>query len=216
MSNVAHKLELGEATQETATVVRREGATLVVRTFRGTARASRAVSCVVDPEPGDLVLVAALASGAAYVLAVLEREAGAKVAFVADGDLELRAASGKVSVAGKEGVTVASSADVRILAAKLDVRAAEGNVVLDKLALLGRSVLAEVETVKTLATALDSIATRISQRVKRSYRIVEESDQVRAARIDYEAKESLQLHAHDALVTAEGLVKVDGDQIHLG
>ena len=50
--------------------------------------------------------------------------------------------------------------------------------------------------------------------MKRSYRAVEETDQLRAGQIDYVAKETLSLHGENALLTAEELVKVDGEQIH--
>jgi hypothetical protein len=52
--------------------------------------------------------------------------------------------------------------------------------------------------------------------VKRSYRFVEEADQVKAQRIDYAAEKSVCLRGENALVVAEELVKVDGGQIHLG
>jgi Protein of unknown function (DUF3540) len=57
---------------------------------------------------------------------------------------------------------------------------------------------------------------RCHQRVARSYREVEETDQVKAGQIDYTADTSLQLHAKYALVTADQLVKMDAEQIHIG
>ncbi len=45
---------------------------------------------------------------------------------------------------------------------------------------------------------------------------MEELDQVKAEHIDYAASASMSLHAQNALVTAEELVKVDGEQIHVG
>jgi transglutaminase/protease-like cytokinesis protein 3 len=57
---------------------------------------------------------------------------------------------------------------------------------------------------------------RWSQKVKRAYRKVEQIDELRAQNIDYSADQTMSLHSENALVTAEGLVKVDGEQIHLG
>jgi hypothetical protein len=89
-------------------------------------------------------------------------------------------------------------------------------VVLSRLSFVGSVVQAEVERLKLLAESVDTTLTRLYQRVKRSYRVVEELDQLKAERIDYEAKELLSLHGKHATITAESLVKVDGDQIHLG
>ena len=69
---------------------------------------------------------------------------------------------------------------------------------------------------KTVGRSVDSVLERLHSRVSRSYRRVEELDQVKAGQIDYQADTSLQLHAKYALVTADDLVKVDAEQIHLG
>jgi Protein of unknown function (DUF3540) len=51
----------------------------------------------------------------------------------------------------------------------------------------------------------------------RSYRTVTEMDQLRAERIDHVAAEqAMNLRGKDTLMTAERLVKVDGEQIHMG
>ncbi len=119
-------------------------------------------------------------------------------------------------VAAQEGVELVSGSDVSVAAGKLRVNAADGDVVLTRLTFLGTFVRAEIEKVKLFAEHLDSVVDRVAQRVKRSYRSVEESDQVRAARVDYTARETMSLHGENALLTAESLVKIDGEQIHVG
>ena len=47
-------------------------------------------------------------------------------------------------------------------------------------------------------------------------KIVEELDHVRAEQIDYAVEKRLSLHGENALITAQHLAKVEGDQIHLG
>ena len=41
-------------------------------------------------------------------------------------------------------------------------------------------------------------------------------DQVRSTHIDYRADQTLQLQAENLIANATNLVKVDGEQIHLG
>jgi hypothetical protein len=77
-------------------------------------------------------------------------------------------------------------------------------------------VRAQIDKLKLFAEHVDSVAERVAARVRRSYRTVEECDQVRAERIDYVAKGTMTLHAENALLTAEELVKLDGEQIHVG
>lgn len=76
--------------------------------------------------------------------------------------------------------------------------------------------LFDVERVDAIFGKVEAVIERVLQRVKRSYRFVEETEQVRAERIDIAAESSMNLHAHDTMVTADGLVKVDAEQIQLG
>ncbi len=69
---------------------------------------------------------------------------------------------------------------------------------------------------KLLAQSLDSVLERVSMRVKRSYRKVEEFEQLRTARLDYVVENEMSLHAGNAILSAEEVVKVDAEQIRLG
>jgi len=52
--------------------------------------------------------------------------------------------------------------------------------------------------------------------MKRSFRTVEDIDQLKAKKIDYAAETTMALRAEHAVVHAEELVKVDGKQIQMG
>jgi hypothetical protein len=201
--------------QEMAAVLERNEDGYLVGTSSGRYRARRAVSCVVEPAVDDVVLVASSSRGECYLLAVLERE-GDKTRIVADGDLEIDVRSGRFTVAAGRGVGIVSSQDVSITSAELAVRAVSGNVVLDRLSFFGRYLQSEVERVKMLAGTVDQLLDRFSQRVKRSYRTVEQLERLRAGEVDYEAKQTMSLHGDNTAMTANKLVKVDGEQIHVG
>ncbi|WP_224366482.1 DUF3540 domain-containing protein [Hyalangium versicolor] len=217
MRQLARAREQMAAFQESGTVVAVEaGASLSVRADSGTYLARRAFSCLVEPMLGDVVLVSGLPDGTCWVLAVLEREADAPARLVTEGDLEIRLTQGRFVVAAQEGVDLVSAQDVSVTAGAVRVNADEGSVVTRQLNLLGSFVRAEFDRIKVLAESCDSAFDRLLQRMKRSYRFVEEHDQVRAARIDYVAEQNATLRGSNTLVTAKDLVKVDGEQIHLG
>lgn len=216
MQNLAKKLEPAEATQLSGYVVRVEGGGVVVRADRGELRARRAMSCLLDPALGDRVLVAVVEDGSAFVLAVLERQDDGAAAVTMDRDLAFRLPSGRFDVVAKDGVGLVSTGEVSVVAGGVEVKAVDGRLSIDRITALGRHLLAEVANVKVVAGAIDSVLDRFTQRVKRSHRIVEEMDQVRAERIDYSAEKSMHLYAENALVTAEELVKLDGENVHLG
>jgi hypothetical protein len=218
MRNLARKEQHDpEVSQTLGTVVFVEEGVFVVETETREVRARRATSCLLEPVPGDVVLVAAVDFDRhAYVLAVLEREAGAPGNIVADGDLGIKLPGGAFEVMAADGVRVVSSKEVSVVSGAVRVNAVDGSVALERLSFLGKFLRAEIGRAKVFGETLDSMLDRVSQRVKRSYRIIEECDHVRAEQLDYAAKKRLSLHGETALLTAQHLAKVEGDQIHLG
>jgi hypothetical protein len=218
MHNLARKQQHDpEVSQTLGSVVGVEEGLLVVETETRRVLARRATSCLLEPAPGDVVLVAAVDfDHHAYVLAVLEREAGAPGNIVADGDLAIKLPGGALDVVAADGVHVVSEKEVSVVSGAVQVNAVDGSVALERLSFLGKFLRAEIGKAKVFGETLDSLLDRVSQRVKRSYRIVEECDHVRAEQLDYAAKKRLSLHGENTLITAQHLAKVEGDQIHLG
>jgi len=216
MSNLARKLETQDVFQIMGKIVRVEEGRFLVRTGRGDMRASRATSCLIAPKLDDFVLLAGAPSGAAFVIAVLEREEGAGAEISCEGDIEIKSTGGSVRVASKDGIDLVSQREVSVLAEGVRIAATKGSVLLDNLSYIGSLVRAEIGKVKHEGGILERTLERVSEKVKRSFRRVEELDQVKAERIDYSAKQVMSLRAENAIVTAEQLVKMDGEQIHLG
>ena len=215
MTNVAHMMHPhGEVTQEVGRV--ETAGALVVQTDSGRYEARRAVSCLVAPTAVDVVVVSLLSDGRCFVLAVLERPGeGAGVTLEADGDVTVRP-GGRFAIASQEGVTIASGGDVSVASASVSVKTVEASLAADKLGVVGRYLHREIDRIKTVAGVIDDVAERISQRVQRLYRRTEDFEQVRAGKIDMVAEQTMSLRGKNTLMTSEELVKVDGEQIHLG
>lgn len=206
--------EREETSQRTGAVLRIEGETLVVRTDVGDVRARRAVSCLVAPELHDFVLVATQGQSA-WVLAVLERESP-KATLVADGDLEVRVPNGKFSVASQEGIDLVSGKTLNLLADQIGMHANTAKIVANDIVALGTKVLAELTETRLKGSILDKVFERVSEKVQRSFRRVEEIDQLTARQVDYKAEHTMSLRAENVVANAQELVKVDGEQIHFG
>jgi hypothetical protein len=182
----------------------------------GECIAARALSCLVEPEPEDQVLLATAEDGRAWILAVLERPTGDAIQLGAAGDVTWKLPRGRFEVAAGEGIHLTTCKEAAIVAGKLTVTSAEATVHLDRLAYLGRLIDGQVGRLKIFADSIDSVADRVWQRVKQSFRFVEELDNVQANEIQYRATNNAHIQGRNALITAEQLVKVDADQIHLG
>jgi ethanolamine utilization microcompartment shell protein EutS len=203
------------ATQEVGAVIGASGRSFRVRVGSGDYEARRAVSCLVEPELGDRVLLALHDEGC-HVLAVLDRDGEAPTRIVAEGDLEVSAPAGRFTVAAQEGICFVTPGDAALASGKVRVTATEGSLAVGTLSYLGDQLVAQVGRVKTVARSVESVADRWVQRLDRAYRFIAQSEQVRTQYYEINAKAALNLKAETTIVSSGELTKINGGQIHLG
>lgn len=188
----------------------RDDSFFAVSTEMGMLEASRAVSCIVAPEIGDIVLICVDQTGTCYVLSILERDGRSQgntdLAF--DGNLNIRVSGGSLSLASDEGLSLASPS--------FHLDAEEATVRIDKTSFFGRLVENNIAKLKLLAESVDSIIKRTVERVRSSYRYVEEHEEVQSASTRMIVDGTLTMHTKNTMHIAEGHVKIDAEQIHLG
>jgi hypothetical protein len=188
---------------------------LVVRVGDRSVKARRAVSCLVEPGVGDRVLVAL--SDESFVLAVLCREHRAEgVTLSVEGDVTLRSRGGKLAMVASEAVTLTSAKRVEVTAPELEVRAMATSFFSASLSYVGRTLDGEIDRIKVAARTVDRTFDRVSERIKRSFRTIEQIERVRAQELDVDVEGNLNVHADNTIMSSEKLVKIDGEQIHLG
>ncbi|MFK3889899.1 DUF3540 domain-containing protein [Sphingomonas sp. NPDC079357] len=159
-------------------------------------RACRAAaSCLVEPGAGDLALL--VDADDLWVVAVL----------VASGSRPLQLAAPHVALEAESA---------RIEVAALETRGRRWSAVHDELQ-------ATAGTLTVCVGAVHGVVTRLSTWVRdafawrgRSIRDVEEVETVRCGQFDVAARDLLALSAHTGIVTARGLMKIDGEQITVG
>lgn len=185
-----------------------------VRFATGAREARRAKSCLVAPEVGDTVLCAAHAEGC-HIVAVLDGAFGGATRLSAEGDLHVEP-QGKLSLSSREGVSLTTDRALTIGAADVAVNAERGTATIDELGFFGRLVRADAEKIVVVARELDHVVGRLTQRLKRAFRFVEDMDQTRAGSIDLRADDLASVRGENTVVSARALAKVDGEQIHIG
>jgi hypothetical protein len=119
-------------------------------------------------------------------------------------------------VASGEGIDLLTPKETSVVTGKLGLHAADAAAVIDRLSYLGGAVRAELGKLRVAAAEVDGFFERSLQRIKRSYRFIEELDQTRARQIDTTAETSVRVHAGNTVMTADELVKIDGSQVHIG
>lgn len=184
------------------------GNALVVRTADGLTRAVRAASCLLTPEPDDLVAWLDVGEDApAYVVAVLERRSSAVATVVMPPDAVIKSKAGKLEI----------QADALALRSRdFSVEAERACLSADQVTGVGGRASWSFGAVKLTADLVETFAERLLQFSRWSRRLVDGPDQVRSRQIDWRAEHSLQLQSQVIIADAEKLLKADGDQIHLG
>jgi hypothetical protein len=177
--------------------------------------ARTALSCLVRPESGDQVLVA-FAGGELWVLAVLHRPGDAPLRLITERNLEIAATGGRLTLAARERVDIATPGAAAVTAGALALQARSARASIDDVSHVGERLTVHVGKLKLVGQALETLFERVLTRAKRSYRFVEETDQLRSTEIDHRASETLRVSGRNAFVLAEGVVKMDAGQIHMG
>lgn len=167
----------------------------------------RAASCLLRPEPGDTVMLSGPDRERVYLIAVIEQADASRSRFEADGDLVL---------ASTGSMAFESQGALRMQGAQWALKAAQGEVQVDALRYTGQSVDATVGKLRLLGKLFETVADRVVQLTRSSFRLVDETEQVRVGHLDCEATGTVRIHGQHTVVTGQALVKVDAAQIHMG
>ncbi len=166
-----------------------------------------AASCLLQPEIDDLVLAADV-NGTVWVLAVLERAAADPAELHAPTGLRVTAPGGAISLeAGRVKVRAGET---------IMMEAPQAHSLIGELTHTGGQVTAHVKLWRHFGEIVETIVGRMIARASQSFRFVEGLDQLRSQDIDHRASGSLSLHADSSFITAEAVVKLDANQIHMG
>lgn len=175
--------------------------------LEGGRRAVRALSCLVQPQTGDVVACIEAGEKGAYITSVLERPNGEP--------LTLKLSPG--TVIHCEAGALELRADALALRARaLSVEGEQAYLNIEQVVGVGRRASWSFGAVKFTAELMESFAERLLQFSRWSQRVIDGPDQVRARQMDYRAEQIMQLQAHTMIANADKLFKADGEQIHIG
>lgn len=216
MDNLARVLDSEQVFLEYGRVIGSEDRFFTVETDRVELKATKSLSCLVEPLPGDTVLVSQTTSGKCYVLSILEREDQGPTSLVFDGDVDLKTRAGRLRMAAQEGIDLVSAKDTALISAQLSVNCVQAEVTIQHLSFFSNFLQGQIQKIKLIGQACDSVFERVSQRVKRCYRRVEDLEQLTAGQLNYRVKKLMSLRGKYSVLTAEENVRIDADKILMG
>jgi hypothetical protein len=216
MSHLASRYEDGLEIQEQGVVRACHGLWYTIETKSGSYVAQKAVSCLVEPIEEDKVLIAGNEEDGLYVLAVLERASLRETTLRFETDVSLKLQQGRLSVAAQDGISLASAKDIGLASPEIDVHTSKAELSAGSLLFSGDFWLGHVSKLRLIAARLETIVERVSQQMKHCHRRVEQTDSLRAGRLDYLVDKLLSLRGRYSMLTAKEDVKIDGERIHMG
>ncbi len=217
MQNLAQTTDAAAPGLEYASVAGMVEDRFVVRTLRGEATAWQALGCLVRPAVGDKVLVSVDQGGERWILSVLSRpDASRPTELVLRGDVRLHAHQGDLSLTSRKDVTVGAGQRLNMASDAVSLAARKADIRVEKMRLLGRVFSAQIKKVRCVGKSVESVFHRLTQRLTDSFRFVAEHDEVQSGSSRQLVEETLTVHSRNEIHTAEELVKLDADQVHLG
>jgi hypothetical protein len=175
--------------------------------------ARQAAGCLLEPAPGDVVLILRQDSGDNYVLNVLEKQdPGRALRF--PGDLALDVSQGRCTLRAQDlDMTGMRTASLR--GREVTLAGQEGRMRFVRLDVLARTLEARIQDVKSLGEKIQIAASNLTSRLGRVLRLTgHELHRARSVRTEVEQRFAVQ--AGQVSVLAEEEVSVDGEKIHLG
>lgn len=179
-----------------------------VRTGAGTVTARQAEGCLLQPQPGDTVLLSLGPQGNHYILTVIERAAKGHNTVAFSGDVTFTATDGSINFTADHCVSVESPG--------LQVEAREGTVNIESCSFLGKLFNAHLENINLLGKTCNSLFKRMTQRLDVLYRHVSAHEELQSASSRRVVDGSCIIQAENTTVLSEKVSKVDGKQVQLG
>jgi hypothetical protein len=218
MDNLAEKRQYVPPVLEYGVVASAREKAFLVLTEGGCHEAVAATGCVVKPEKDDVVLLSFGGEERIYILSVLERPCGLhrETTLQFDGQVHLNVRGGGMRMTTDEELSFASRGKMILASPKLEVDAHEGTLKIESMSFFGKVLYSQIEKMKVVADAVDSIFRRVVQRMTSSYRYVEEHEEIQSASTRMLVDGTLTMQTKNTMHIAEGHIKIDAEQIHLG
>ena len=175
--------------------------------------ARRADGCLLEPAPGDVVLVMRHSGAVHYVLNVLEKKESAR-ALRFPGDLELDVSRGRCALHARS-LDLTGRETASVCGAEVTLAGKEGRLRFARLDVLAKVLEARMQSVQALGQTIRLTAAHLTSRLGRVLRQTG-FELHRAETIRTEVEERFTVQAGQADILAKGEVTVDGEKIHLG
>jgi hypothetical protein len=184
-----------------------DGDKVLLQTHSGVETARRAISCLVNPEPGDLVLICR-SQRVLHVLSVLERQ-GSERAEVTLGF------SGPVKLSSPDQVTI-RSLSAHWINRETSVTTEQLSVAATNVKALTENVTLHSSALRMISRSMDVVSDRISRHTRTLVSMVRGQEVRQANQLSEQVINSHLQQSRQTVIDAKKDLRMNAERIHMG
>ena len=215
-SNVIPLREQTPAPVENARVISVAEKEIIIRLAGVTLAARVAFSCLIKPEPGDLVLCTQSETGANFILGIIERPGEQNMTLAFPADATLLAENGNLSTLSRKSVTLAAGDKLCCFSDQAIHKSREAVVDYDETVARGTTLQADFKTVRLISQMVNTMAKQVISKFKNYIRHTEDYDQIKAGQMTRKADGLYSMDSKYTVLVSKKDTKIDGERIHMG
>lgn len=188
---------------------------IVIHLAGNTRKAKRAFSCIIDPEPGDIVICTESEDGIIYILGIAERPQHTTINVSFPSDTNIQTRKGCLGISAPETITIASK-NVNSFSKRAIHKSHETVVSSNNIAASGSEFQASFKTIRLISNLINTMAKQVVDRFKGYIRQTEESDMVKAGQMTRNADGLYAMDSKYTIMNSKKSTKIDGEKILMG
>ena len=178
-------------------------------------KANKAFSCIVEPEPGDMVMCCKNESGMYYILAILARKDSQKMALSFPDDAHIQTNHGSLKITSRDAVTMASE-NLNCISKRAIHKSGEAIVSYDNITANGNELQASFKTVRLISNLINTMARQVIDSFKGYIRSTEDNDMVKAGQLTRKSDGLYSVDSKYTIMNSKKSTKIDGEKILMG
>lgn len=178
--------------------------------------ATRAFSCIVEPQVEDRVMFSIDERMQCHILSILERPQMQNTHLDFPADVTMNAAQGHMQLNASQGLNISTERQMNLLSGDLSLVSRKALFNIESLRAIGSTLVSRINNVQTFATSIETVAEHWLQKLKNSFRQVEGVDQFKARDSIHTVQNLYSMRSRQAAILAKKDIKVDAERIHMG
>lgn len=219
MSNSARKVipihSNDESTTRTGVVISADTEAMSVDLSGKIIQAKKMFSCLVDPEPGDIVLCTQNENGLVYILGIIERPVSKKMNVTFPCDTQIMTRQGNLNIVSPKAVTIASN-QVSCFSQQAIHKSRNAVISYDNITASGTELQASFKTVRLISHLINTMASQVIDKFKGYVRCTKENDMVKAGQLTRSAERLYAVDSKHTMMKSRKTTIIDGEKILMG